>query len=82
MGQFFLLLPSYVSPRSKEMKAVLQIDNCRAEECVSCVAKTSCDRKAIKQLEDEDTPIIQQAWCDGCGVCISFCPHQAILLQD
>lgn len=26
--------------------------------------------------------VIEDAWCKGCGICVAFCPKQALELRD
>lgn len=49
--------------------------------CNPCV--TACGRNAIKMSEDiNDIPEIDEAVCNGCGLCISICPGLAIMVLD
>ena len=25
--------------------------------------------------------VIEEAWCKGCGICVAFCPKQALALE-
>lgn len=49
--------------------------------CNPCA--TSCNRNAIQDFIDiNDTPVIEDINCNGCGICISACPGLAIMVID
>lgn len=29
-----------------------------------------------------DAVVIKQKWCKGCGICVAFCPKQALALEN
>jgi len=49
--------------------------------CDPCA--TSCPRGAIRPFTDiNDTPVIDNDNCNGCGICITKCPGLAIMIVD
>ncbi|MGM0652210.1 MAG: indolepyruvate ferredoxin oxidoreductase subunit alpha [Bacillota bacterium] len=36
----------------------------------------------IKQKRRNKELFINRSWCKGCGVCIAFCPKEAIYMDD
>jgi heterodisulfide reductase subunit A len=50
----------------------------RKEQCISCRrCEQECPKFAIK-IEDTQGAIVDEINCDGCGICASCCPTQAI----
>lgn len=35
-----------------------------------------------KERENKKIPVIRRDWCKGCGICVEFCPQEALLLDD
>ena len=33
-------------------------------------------------MEEKKGVIINREWCKGCGICVAFCPKQALGLDD
>ncbi len=54
---------------------VTQIDVSRCKSCLTC--KAICPFHAI---EEGDIPVVHSDACMGCGVCVSKCPEQAMML--
>jgi len=49
--------------------------------CDPCVK--ACKQGAISMASDiNDLPVVDAKLCNGCGVCISFCPGLAIFVVD
>jgi len=49
--------------------------------CNPCIK--ACRRGAIKMPRDvNEIPMVDASLCNGCGVCISFCPGLAIFIVD
>jgi 2-oxoglutarate ferredoxin oxidoreductase subunit delta len=34
-----------------------------------------------KALKEERVPEIKRAWCKGCGICVAFCPREALSID-
>lgn len=66
--------------------AVLDRDKCKPDECGK-VCQRFCPMVrtkiyAIKFEEGEDKPIIVEALCSGCGICIKKCPFNALFIVN
>jgi 2-oxoglutarate ferredoxin oxidoreductase subunit delta len=49
------------------------------------VGKTfKCDREYVmkKETKNKKLPVIKRDWCKGCGICIEFCPQDALSMDD
>jgi len=54
---------------------IAEVDN---DFCISCRrCEKECPKMAIKVL-DEEGVVVDETNCDGCGICASCCPTQAI----
>lgn len=67
------------------MTAFLNKRRCPAQEQL-CKAITACPRKAIRYEVDDEEPlggkiIIDVEQCDNCGVCVTACCGQAIIIH-
>ncbi len=60
-------------------KAFLISSDC----CIGCkTCYESCDRDAILWDEQNDKPIFNELFCEGCGVCSIVCPEKCIDLKQ
>ncbi len=68
-------VPVYVLPVdvSGKIKSDIPyfIDRTLCEKCDDCIPKRNCPQDAI----DEQIDLLK---CDGCGICVDYCPHNAI----
>ena len=72
-----------VTPSEKRFaKGPVAIVECLQEiPCNPCVK--ACKRGAINMQQDINSlPILDDSLCNGCGLCISFCPGLAIFVLD
>lgn len=58
-----------------EKRAVIDPGKC--DKSPGCPAKKSCPAGAIER-EDYSDPYFVSSYCQGCGICINYCPQQAI----
>jgi 2-oxoglutarate ferredoxin oxidoreductase subunit delta len=35
-----------------------------------------------KETENKKIPVIRRDWCKGCGICVEFCPQDALSMDD
>ncbi len=51
----------------------------RTDECSGCdLCREYCQFDSIKHDAEDNTYAVEPALCEGCGVCVSFCPEQCI----
>lgn len=50
------------------------IDSEKCQQCSKCLAAEACPASAIEREED-DEPYFVNAFCQGCGQCVSACPN-------
>lgn len=55
------------------------VDYARCQICHKCVAAEHCRYRALARFDREEPPYIDLDLCGGCGECIPFCPHGAIV---
>jgi len=39
-------------------------------------------RTGTEVMKKEGTIVINRDWCKGCGICVAFCPGEALVLDD
>jgi NADPH-dependent 2,4-dienoyl-CoA reductase/sulfur reductase-like enzyme/Fe-S-cluster-containing hydrogenase component 2 len=72
-----------ITPTDERLKkgAVAIVECFQEIPCNPCVK--ACRRGAITMPRDiNDLPVVDTVLCNGCGVCISFCPGLAIFTVD
>ncbi|HAJ95106.1 MAG TPA: hypothetical protein DCP02_02620 [Actinobacteria bacterium] len=59
---------------------IINYSLCDFEECSDgiCIAKSSCEKKVLKQEGPFEPPFIDSGLCSGCNKCIPACPSKAI----
>lgn len=66
----------------KRHKALIIAEKCQCKS--ACKARKACPLGAILQkrkwLWSWQQPRVESHRCVGCGECVKFCPHQAIVL--
>jgi ATP-binding cassette subfamily E protein 1 len=66
--------------------AVLDKDSCKPKDCgLPCIKycpKVRDKIEAIKIIQNEEKPVIIEALCSGCGICIKKCPFKAISIVN
>jgi len=35
-----------------------------------------------KETKNRELPVIRRDWCKGCGICVAFCPQDALSMDD
>ena len=55
------------------------IDYERCQVCGKCEASKHCRFKAFVRFDREEPPYIEVSLCGGCGDCVPYCPHEAIV---
>ena len=35
-----------------------------------------------KEKDNKKLPVIKRNWCKGCGICVAFCPQDALSMDD
>jgi len=66
--------------------AVLDRDRCRPEDCdricYRFCPKVRSKVDAIVFVEEQEKPVIVEALCSGCGICVKKCPFSAISIVN
>lgn len=52
------------------------------EVCQPCLARRSCNTRAIVQIDYDEPPYIDISRCSSCGECVLSCPNNAICLVN
>jgi len=74
-------LPGVPSPKRLKKGAVAVIECAELIPCNPC--ETACPKDAIQVGEDiNNLPVLDEAKCTGCGLCIPACPGIAIFVID
>jgi len=75
-------LKSTVPTPERLARGAVAVVECFQEiPCNPCVK--ACNRGAISMPRDiNDLPVVDVELCNGCGICISFCPGLAIFVID
>jgi len=34
------------------------------------------------ETKNRKLPVIRKGWCKGCGICVEFCPQDALSMDD
>ena len=68
------------------MKAQIDLNQCSVQLSI-CKPIKECPGKAILYFEDENAILgakmeVDEAKCDGCGICIPICCGNAISFKD
>jgi MinD superfamily P-loop ATPase len=71
---------SGIETTKTQVTAILHVVDELCHACRQCLARTVCKSKAIIQLDPDESPFIDASRCYGCHLCITTCPHQAIVL--
>ncbi|RMF90494.1 MAG: hypothetical protein D6733_03700 [Methanobacteriota archaeon] len=53
----------------------------RCRLCSPCPSIEACRSKALFRLDEDEPPVVEQAYCQGCGDCAGACPYSAITLK-
>jgi len=59
-----------------------EIDWDYCQVCDPCQARPVCKVRAIVQIDPDDAPYIDQTRCNGCALCITACPQDAIVMRN
>jgi len=66
--------------------AVLDRERCKPKDCsTECIKFCPPVRsriEAVKFVEGESRPLIVEALCSGCGICVKKCPFQAVSIVN
>lgn len=58
-----------------DKRVVIDPDKC--DKSPQCPAREACPAQAIEREEDAE-PYFVNAYCQGCGKCLVFCPNKAL----
>ncbi len=64
------------------MRTLPRVDRSLCRTCSTCQVRVVCRTRAIVQPERGDLPIIQHVRCRACLVCVSACPHGAVVRDE
>lgn len=59
-----------------------KIDWNLCQVCSPCEVRKVCNVRAIVQIDLDEPAYIDHTRCNGCGLCITACPHEAISMQN
>jgi MinD superfamily P-loop ATPase len=72
---------SVIETTKTQVTAIPHVLDELCHSCRKCLARTVCKSKAIIQLDPDEPPFIDASRCYGCHLCITTCPHEAIVLD-
>jgi NAD-dependent dihydropyrimidine dehydrogenase PreA subunit len=66
------------------MKKIAIIDSNKCDQSPFCPVKRVCPAKAVTQKRGflkGGVPVIDQEKCTGCGLCVQYCPMNAVKVK-
>ena len=64
---------------------VAQIIHSRCDNSPFCMVMRGCPHGIVKRdggLFSRDKPRVEKENCRGCGACVAYCPHGAVVMMD
>lgn len=62
-----------------QLTAIPHVVDALCQVCTKCLARDVCRSKAIVRIDRDEPPFIDPNRCYGCRVCVTACPHGAIV---
>ena len=59
-----------------------KIDWTLCQICEPCTSRPVCKVRAVVKIDPDEAPYIDLDRCNGCGNCITACPHGAIIMLN